>query len=88
MPYLLQRRFESGGAKAGMVILGILLGLLLTPMFIVAGVLWTLFWIVMELLDLCGCGECDCFSMSPGGAGYYNQNRSDQVQEQNKRLLR
>lgn len=47
-----------------MVVLGILLGLLVTPFFIIFAVLYTLFWLVMELLDCCGCSNCDCFSMS------------------------
>lgn len=71
-PYIMQRRGESSCAKIGLAFLGFLLGLLVTPLFIAAGTLWTIFWFIMELLDLCGCTDCDCFSMNPGG-NYYNQ---------------
>mmetsp|Transcript_9243 Transcript_9243/g.10899 ORF Transcript_9243/g.10899 Transcript_9243/m.10899 type:complete len:88 (+) Transcript_9243:963-1226(+) len=87
MPYLLQRKAESTGAKIALILVGILLGLMLIPLFIVAAVLWTLFALVMELLDLCGCAECDCFSFTAGG-NYYNHNRSVHLQEQNDRAMR
>ena len=64
MPYALQRCATTGGAKAGLVALGILLGLILTPFFIVFAVLYTLFWLLMELLDLCGCQDCNCMEVS------------------------
>ena len=69
-PYIMQRRVESTCAKIWMGILGFLLGLLFTPIFIAGAVLWTLFWVVMEIGDLCGCQDCDCFSMNDGRAFY------------------
>ena len=80
-PYIMQRRGESNCAKIGLAFLGFLLGLLVTPLFIAAGTLWTIFWLIMELLDLCGCNDCDCFSMNPGG-NYYDQQYRDQQQQE------
>ena len=71
MPYCLQRLAISTGSKIGLILIGILLGLILTPVFIVFAVFYTLFLGIMELLDCCGCPDCDCTGMGHHDQAYY-----------------
>ena len=86
MPYILSRGAASSGERVGLILLGIFLGLLATPLFVAFGVIYTLFWLVMEILDWCGCPDCDCCTMAP--PDYYQQNPQQDINEQNRRILR
>ena len=63
--------------KSLFVFLGILMGFILMPLFIVACILYTLNVIAMSALGLCGCASCDCITLSGpvyNGAGIgFNQ---------------
>jgi len=80
VPYVLQGRFESTLAKTLAVLLGLIQGALLIPFFVVAALLYTLVFLVAELLACCGFEECDFCCCYPSVG--YNPTSASQAQEE------
>ena len=64
LPYVFQAKVKSTCLKILLVILGFILGLILIPIFIVACVLYFLYFMTARALRLCGCEDCDCCSLT------------------------
>ena len=69
-PYILVGRRRSTAGKVLMLPVGVVLGALLTPFFIVVAVLYTLCFLVLKALELCGCDDCECCSLQPASSTY------------------
>ena len=63
-PIILQSKFRSVFVKIIMVLVGIFIGCLMVPLFMIACLVYLLYFVGYRSLRVCGCEDCDCCSLT------------------------
>ena len=66
-PYILVHKVRNPCLKVLMALLGLILGLMLIPFFVIAAIFYAMALIAVSLADCCAF-SCDCFSLNGGAA--------------------
>ena len=64
MPYILQSKVKNTCCKIVLIFFGILLGLIMIPLFILTCLIYGIYYGGATLLRLCGCEDCDCCTLN------------------------
>ena len=67
VPYILMSKVDSACGKIMLAIIGFILGLIMIPFFIVACLLYFIYFINVRSLRLCGFEDCNCCSIGTTG---------------------
>lgn len=97
VPYILQSRVDNCCLKFILVVLGLVQGLIMIPFFILACILYFIYYMAVKALSMCGCDDCcdACCSVTGYPYGAHSQqmhsmqvNHQRRVQENEARELR
>ena len=83
VPYILQSKANSTCVKILLIFCGILLGLIMIPLFITSCLIYFIYFIAVRSLALCGCEDCDCCSLNAAGVAYANHNNAQSHHRRN-----